>query len=122
MKLIRLELNNFRKYYGKQSVDFAHEGTRNTTILFGENGKGKTGIYRAIMFVLFGSLKISQDSENDKIHLTNLKYMNENSSGTGEATVTLRFEHEKIVYEISRKISAFKQSPSLLIERENQCH
>lgn len=118
MKLIRLELNNFRKYYGKQSVDFAHEGTRNTTILFGENGKGKTGIYRAIMFVLFGSLKISQDSENDKIHLTNLKYMNENSSGTGEATVTLRFEHEKIVYEISRKISAFKQSPSLLIERE----
>ncbi|WP_239775349.1 AAA family ATPase [Mammaliicoccus sp. N-M50] len=118
MKLIRLELNNFRQYYGKQTVDFAYEGTRNTTILFGENGKGKTGIYRAIMFVLFGSTKISQDTGNDKIHLTNFKYLNENSSGTGEATVTLRFEHENIVYEISRKISAFKQSPSIITERE----
>lgn len=119
MKLIRLDLNNFRQYYGKQSIDFAHEGAQNTTILFGENGKGKTGIYRAIMFVLFGSLKISQDTGNEKIHLTNFKYLNENSSPTGESEVTLRFEHEGIVYEINRKISAFKQSPSVVLEREN---
>ena len=73
MKLLKMELENFRQYYGKQSIEFASNNRENTTIIFGENGKGKTGIYRAIMFVLFGSTHISQDSENEKIHLTNFK-------------------------------------------------
>jgi len=120
MKLIRLDLENFRQYYGKQSINFAHDEKENVTILFGENGKGKTGIYRAIMFVLFGSQKISQDAGNDKIYLTNLKFLDESPTSTGSAKVTLTFEHENILYEIKREIGALKHSKGIITEQEKE--
>ncbi|UXR50198.1 AAA family ATPase [Staphylococcus simulans] len=107
MKLISLEMNNFRQYYGKQIIKFATEKERNTTIIFGENGGGKTGIYRALMFVLFGSKTISQDGiGGNKVHLTNLKALDE---GLYEpASVTLKFEHEDRLYEIKRTLNSSK--------------
>ena len=119
MKLIKMELENFRQYYGKQSIEFAYQGNQNTTILFGENGKGKTGIYRAIMFVLFGSKKISQDASNENIHLTNFKII-DNTSGAAESSVTLKFEHEKEVYEIKRSMRAIKISSNSIKEQEGE--
>jgi DNA sulfur modification protein DndD len=119
MKLIKMELENFRQYYGKQTIKFASEGNQNTTILFGENGKGKTGIYRAIMFVLFGSKKISQDTSNDKIHLTNFKSVND-ATGPVESTVTLKFEHEDNIYEIKRSMRAIKISTNSIQEQEGE--
>ena len=117
MKLIRMDLENFRQYYGKQSIEFAYQGDQNTTILFGENGKGKTGIYRAIMFVLFGSKKISQDTDNENIHLTNFKVI-DNTMGPAQSSVTLKFEHENSIYEIKRVMKAIKISSNLIQEQE----
>ena len=117
MKLIKMDLENFRQYYGKQSIDFAYQGDQNTTILFGENGKGKTGIYRAIMFVLFGSKKISQDTANENIHLTNFKVIDD-AAGPAQSSVTLKFEHENNVYEIKRVMRAIKISSNLIQEQE----
>ena len=119
MKLLKMELENFRQYYGKQSIEFASNNRENTTIIFGENGKGKTGIYRAIMFVLFGSTHISQDSENEKIHLTNFKLLSE-SQGVAESSVRLIFEHENKKYEIFRTRRAFQSTPMLIEEREGK--
>lgn len=117
MKLIKMDLENFRQYYGKQSIEFAYQGDQNTTILFGENGKGKTGIYRAIMFVLFGSKKISQDAANENIHLTNFKVIDD-TSGPAQSSVTLKFEHENNVYEIKRVMRAIKISSNSIQEQE----
>lgn len=119
MKLIKMDLENFRQYYGKQSIEFAYQGDQNTTILFGENGKGKTGIYRAIMFVLFGSKKISQDADNEKIHLTNFKVLDE-TPGLSQSTVTLKFEHENQIYEIKRQMRAIKISSNSIQEQEGE--
>ncbi|MEB7421531.1 AAA family ATPase [Staphylococcus arlettae] len=119
MKLMKMELENFRQYYGKQSIEFAYQGNQNTTILFGENGKGKTGIYRAIMFVLFGSKKISQDASNENIHLTNFKIIDD-TSGPAESSVTLKFEHENEVYEIKRSMRAIKISSNSIKEQEGE--
>ncbi|UPU39007.1 AAA family ATPase [Erysipelothrix sp. Poltava] len=46
MELIELEMKNFRQYLGQSKIVFA-QGNLNTTVILGENGKGKTGIYRA---------------------------------------------------------------------------
>lgn len=117
MKLIKMDLENFRQYYGKQSITFAYQGDQNTTILFGENGKGKTGIYRAIMFVLFGSKKISQDASNENIHLTNFNCIDD-TSGPAQSSVTLKFEHENEIYEIKRTMKAIKISSNFIQEQE----
>ncbi|EMW3558781.1 AAA family ATPase, partial [Klebsiella pneumoniae] len=44
MKLIRLEINNFRQFYGKQSIDFAVDPERGVTLIHGENNGGKTAL------------------------------------------------------------------------------
>lgn len=107
MILMELKMENFRQYYGVQSVEFSYDKSQNVTILFGENGKGKTGIYRAVMFGLFGNKYISQDNPNDLIHLVNLKKINEND-GKAEATVSVKFVSGEYTYIIKRKVSAFK--------------
>ena len=85
-------MNNFRQYYGKQTINFASED-RNITIIFGENGKGKTGIFRALMFALYNATHIQQDNPSEKIHLVNLRLLDEKPGTLCKASVTVLFEH-----------------------------
>lgn len=48
-----LTLENFRQFRGKHTLRFSH-GKKNVTVVLGENGRGKTGLFRALMFCLFG--------------------------------------------------------------------
>ncbi|MFW6030852.1 MAG: AAA family ATPase [Halanaerobiales bacterium] len=54
MKLKSIEVSNFKQYYGKQRIEFAgnEEDLKNVTVIYGENGRGKTSLYRALMFAL----------------------------------------------------------------------
>lgn len=54
MILEKLEMENFRQFRGKNCINFSNNSDKNITIVFGENGRGKTGIYRAIMYCLYG--------------------------------------------------------------------
>ena len=48
MKLISLQLYNFRQFYGKTpQIKFA-SGTENTTVIHGNNGAGKTALLNSI--------------------------------------------------------------------------
>ncbi len=69
MKLLKLCLKNFRQFKGAQELEFAAPagGRReNVTVVFGENERGKTGIFRAIMFCLYGDQQLSQDEQVDQ--------------------------------------------------------
>ncbi|MFC9598723.1 AAA family ATPase [Peribacillus butanolivorans] len=107
MKILSMELENFRQYYGEQKINFASED-RNITIIFGENGKGKTGIFRALMFALYNATHIQQDNPSEKIHLVNLRLLEEKLGTMCKASVTVLFEHNGNKYEISRSIAAVK--------------
>ena len=61
MKLHRIELNNFRQFKGTQTIEFSSSSTKNVSVVYGENGRGKTGIFRALMFCLYGDRSLSQD-------------------------------------------------------------
>lgn len=121
MKILSLELNNFRQYYGKQKIVFANDKHQNTTIVFGENGKGKTGIYRAIMFALFGSTHIPQDNFNDEIHLVNFIHIDKKAPNTADAEVTVEFEHEGQYYILSRSVLASKVGQNRITEHSGPC-
>lgn len=107
MRILSMELENFRQYYGKQPIHFA-SGDRNITIIFGENGKGKTGIFRALMFALYNATHIQQDNPSEKIHLVNLRLLDEKPGTLCKASVTVLFEHNGKKYGISRSIAAVK--------------
>lgn len=107
MKLLELEMENFRQYMGNQKVEFAADD-RNITIIFGENGKGKTGIFRALMFCLYGSTHIIQDNPGEPIHLVSMKLL-DNSTRPVKASVRILFEHHGKRYEMTRSIKGVKR-------------
>lgn len=107
MKLLELEMENFRQYMGKQKVEFASTD-KNITIIFGENGKGKTGIFRALMFCLYGSTHIQQDNRTEPIHLVSMKLL-DNSTRPVKASVRILFEHRGHRYEMTRSVRGVKR-------------
>lgn len=112
MKLIEIALHNFRQFYGDQKIEFA-SGNQNITIVFGENGKGKTGIFRALMFGLYGSTHIQQDNPKGKIHLVNLLAMERNPNMPIDCTVKITFEHKGITYVIQRFARGYKSGSQI---------
>lgn len=112
MNLLEITLNNFRQFYGEQKIEFA-TGKENITIVFGENGKGKTGIFRALMFGLYGSTHIQQDNPKDTIHLVNILKLEQNPNMPIDAFVKLVFEHRGKKYEIKRYARGYKTGATI---------
>lgn len=55
MKLLDLKMQNFRQFFGEQSITFAASGTdRNVTVIHGFNGAGKTALLNAFVWCLYG--------------------------------------------------------------------
>lgn len=112
MILRKLTMKNFRQFQGVQEIIFASPDMTqgNTiTIIFGENGRGKTGIYRAIMFCLYGDHLLSQDAhvEKKELHLVNNVELRKSASDKGkpiECFVELIFSHRDSVYTLQRNI------------------
>jgi DNA sulfur modification protein DndD len=54
MKFERITLENFRQYYGQERLDFAKDNQRRVTVIHGVNGAGKTSLFLAINWCLYG--------------------------------------------------------------------
>lgn len=54
MKIKEIELNNFRIYNGKNTIDLTTSDARNIVIVSGENGFGKTTFLMSIVWCLYG--------------------------------------------------------------------
>lgn len=106
-----LEMENFRQYYGKQTIEFAaSDSNQIVTVILGENGRGKTSIYRAMMLALFGDVKLAQDAKEANILLANIKAVDEQHQyGNGVyCKVTLNFRHRNEQFTIQRVYFAMK--------------
>ncbi|WP_373953118.1 AAA family ATPase [Exiguobacterium acetylicum] len=101
MIIKELILNNFRQYYGQQSISFAYGETDNVTVIHGENGSGKTALINAFLWVLYGKpLNLPNSHE-----VINRRFVRESSlTGVAEITtsVKLYFEDGNHQFEIER--------------------
>lgn len=114
MILKSLTLENFRQFRGEQVVDFAAGGAagQNITVVLGENGRGKTGLYRALMFCLYGESVLVQDegTSRDELYLVNKSAVADLGPGESVAArVRVEFSHQDQPYEISRWIRGVRQ-------------
>lgn len=110
-----MKLSNFRQFYGENELDFGTD-SNNISLIIGANGNGKTGIFRALMFVLYGDKYLSQDSKKSNIHLVNLNKLDESNSPV-EARVELTFIYNDQTYIMSRSITSIKDG-NKIIDRE----
>ena len=112
MRFHKLKLNNFRQFIGEHVIHFAGvDDEKKVTLIWGANGYGKTGIFRGIMFCLYGDRFLEQDSlpESDKkegLLLVNEKLLEEKIGERVTAFVELTFDHNGSVFELKRTISA----------------
>lgn len=100
MKLIRLELTNFRQHLAS-TIDFCD----GVTGVIGPNGAGKSTILEAVAWALYGSpaLRGNNDSVRSKA-----------APGGAKASVSLSFELNGTVYKAYRTLDASKAGTALL--------
>ena len=100
-------MTDFRQYRGTHAIEFS-SGDKNTTLILGNNGNGKTGIFRALMFALYGDMSLLQDENKENILLVNKDLIEENLNLPVSSKVDLYFENEGKDYIISRLIKQNK--------------
>lgn len=116
MLIKELVINNFRQFYGEQKIKFAL-GDRNITLIQGNNGAGKTSIYRALMFVLYGDESLKQDNSINDLNLVNLDLLEENLGKPVKASVKLKFEQDNMEYILDREIIANKSEECKITQK-----
>lgn len=119
MILKRLTLENFRQFMGRHELIFASatpQSSANITVVYGENGRGKTGIFRALMFCLYGDRRLSQDEEvsKEELSLVNLHVLRDGSRGSPVASsVEAEFTHAGERYILRRTLRAVLHGSSV---------
>jgi DNA sulfur modification protein DndD len=118
MKLISLQLCNFRQFYHKTPIlKFAH-GEYNTTIIHGNNGSGKTTILNAFTWVLYQ--KFSPAFAAPEI-LINKRVMLEAEVGVSvECFAEIILEHNHKKYQLKRKCYGLKDQDDLIQQTPSQ--
>lgn len=96
MKLIRLEINNFRQFYGKQSIDFAVDPERGVTLIHGENNGGKTALLNALRWCLY------EETTENLLDPKNLLNKHAESQGKNTFSVSIQLEHENRLLDVRR--------------------
>lgn len=111
MKLDEVIINNFRQYQGEQiPLRFSRTKEKNVTVIFGVNGAGKSNLFKAINWCIYGN-KILDDEGVKKGGLINKEAIRKASVGAKiEAQVKVNFLHNAERYMLTRTISCIKES------------
>jgi len=128
MKFEKLTLENFSSYYGKHTIEFRTSEQKPMTVIVGGSGNGKTSIFDAINWALYGSQYEPVLEEQNEKSITD--YVNETAlrdtaqSGDGvEMACSLFFEHEGKHYRIQQAIFAKQNKDKIEIsDRTSALH
>lgn len=96
MRPIRLSLQYFGSYTDKQTIDFDLLGTKGLYLITGDTGSGKTTIFDAILYALYGSMSGDYRSKDTTILRSTM------AQETDKTEVELVFEFNGIHYTVTR--------------------
>lgn len=107
MEFDTLEVNNFRQYYGEQSIAFSQDDDENVTVIHGANGAGKSALRNSFLWLFYDEVDLPQPE-----HIANERAMAEAEVGeTVRVEVRLEFDHEERHYWTERWAEYEKQTP-----------
>lgn len=90
MRLDTLELQNFRQFYGTQSIEFSTDSERNVTVIYGSNGAGKSTLLNAFLWLFYEEINLPQADR-----IASERAMAEAAVGDRvDVSATLTFDHE----------------------------
>lgn len=87
MILEEIRLTDFRCFYGKSAIRFSTDHERNVTIIYAENGVGKTTLLNALLWCFYGETTARFEKREDILNY------DAHREGRSTATVEVLFEH-----------------------------
>ena len=96
MKPIKLEMSAFGPYADKTTIDFSVLGEDGIFLVAGDTGAGKTTIFDAISFALYGEASAGKERRISK------SFRSDFASADSETYVKLLFEHHGATWAIKR--------------------
>ncbi|MDR0470153.1 MAG: SMC family ATPase, partial [Nitrososphaerota archaeon] len=108
MKPLKLTMSAFGSYAGTETIDFTRLGTRGLYLITGETGAGKTTIFDAISFALFGA---ASSNTRDKPQMLRSDFAKEKT----KTCVELEFSSNNKHYKIKRTIKEKGQDADLIL-------
>lgn len=116
MQLKSISLMNFRQFKNlKISFPSSKDG-KNVTLIFGDNGTGKTTLANAIIWCLYGQI----DFEKKELYNIHMKQKTPIDEVTDFVEGELKFEHRNFIYTVTRKILYKKIDKDTLRETQNK--
>ncbi|CAM5243190.1 AAA family ATPase [Streptomyces narbonensis] len=110
MRLLKLTLDNFRAFYGRQVLDLSVDDGRPAVLIFGNNGAGKTTLLNAFTWALYGTF--SDDVEQQQRVIHDQAWADTSFGVPVSASVKLEFEHDGAVFSVLREVSVVKMPTS----------
>lgn len=116
MRIEKLELHNFASFYGTHKIEFPTTPKKPLVIIVGGGGFGKTSIFDAINWALYGDkyepvlMKEKEKNIQDFANETAVGEARDNNEGV-EFNCSLFFEHESKHYRIHRAIVVIQENP-----------
>ena len=100
MKLLNIQIRNFRPFYGDQEIEFSDTALKKVTVIHAENHSGKTNFVDAFRWVFYGKI---QGEHPDQI-VNNLALSEVEDNETVVGSVRVKFEHENNNFELHREV------------------
>src|SRR5690625_6189095 len=107
MKLIRLKMTAFGPYKDTETIDFTKLGDRRLFVISGATGAGKTTIFDAITFALYGTA-----SGTDRENVTMLR--SHFADDDVHTSVELKFKLHVLIYSIFRQMGHVRESNKII--------
>lgn len=107
MRLISIQLSNFRSYYGTHELEFASSQDENVTLIYGAMGAGKTKLFSAIQWCFYGEEEYDEASTANNDIMNSIALAESKEKSSIDTYVKIIFEHEKSKYHLTRKFTAF---------------
>lgn len=87
MILKQIRLKDFRCFYGESTINFSTDSNRNVTLIYAENGVGKTTLLNALLWCFYGETTDRFEKKEDILNY------DANNEGRTTASVKVLFEH-----------------------------
>jgi DNA sulfur modification protein DndD len=118
MKLISIQLYNYRPFYGQTpEIEFASREGKNTTVIHGNNGSGKTAILNAFTWVLYE--RFTPGLSSPDLIVNKRAIAEADIAKRVECWVKIIFEHRGKKYLAKRVRYALKHSNHKYIEEQS---
>ncbi|MGW2407212.1 AAA family ATPase [Streptomyces sp. NPDC001739] len=108
MKLLKLTLEDFRAFYGRQVVNLEVDDDKPAVLVFGNNGAGKTTLLNAFTWALYGTFSADVEQQHRVVH--DRRWAETAFGQPVSASVKLQFEHDGTVFTVLREVSVVKDS------------